>query len=98
MYSVGYRAVELASVARYVLTEVLTVICQGAHHADDKTSATDCMSSAPSAIVGMLPEDTSILLVDADDVLDHERVSAMSNIGARLKLGHCQIIIQMTVD
>ena len=69
------------------MAEALTVICQGAHHADDKTSATDCMPSAPSAVVGMLPEDTSILLVDADDILDHERVSAVSDIGAGLNLG-----------
>ena len=61
-----------------------TVISQGANHANDKPSTTDGLPTPTWTVISVLPENTSILFVDANHILNYNRTSVVRNIGTRL--------------
>lgn len=58
-----------------------TVVCKGADHLYDKSSSAHCMATSANTEVSMFPQQSSVLFMNADDVLDNE--------GAAVVLGEC---------
>jgi len=58
----------------------LTIVSKGADHADYETSTPYGVRTAARAVITVLPEDASILFVDADRVLYDRCCSSMGNV------------------
>lgn len=67
--------------------DVRTVVGERAHHADYKASTSHCAGTAARTVVRVLPEDTSILFMNADDILDNYSGSRLSDISTGLSTG-----------
>jgi hypothetical protein len=64
---------------------MLTVVCQSADHAHDKAATTDSLGTTSRSVICVLPEDTRVFFMNADNVLDDNGVTIMRNIGSRLQ-------------
>ena len=70
--------------SRVIVIGTPTVICESAHHADYEPSPSHGLRPPIGSIVCVFPEDSSVFLVDANDVLDNKWTSIMGNKRARL--------------
>lgn len=55
----------------------LTVVGERADHLDDESASADGGTAATNTKVGVFPQEAGVFLMNADDVLDHERRSVM---------------------
>jgi hypothetical protein len=57
----------------------LTIVCKSANHANNESPSPDGLAPAIGPVVGVFPEHTSVLFVNANHVLDHEGTSIVSD-------------------
>ena len=63
---------------------MLTVVREGTNLLHHEPATPDSLRTSTGAVVGVLPEDTSVFLVDADNVLDGHRASVVTDVCSRL--------------
>ena len=62
-----------------------TVVGKRADHLHDQSTSADCVSTTANTEVSVLPKQTCILFMYADDVLDHKRRAVVLHVCTRLR-------------